>query len=154
MSLRFIFEAVARCKLTVLGSALRSRCCQEIRSSCSPWALSSAGSRCCASSAASRCRARSLTAQRAITSGGLVVLRMLLWLVVGCRSLRPLVCVRNSPLFPQLPKTRENWSTQHPPLLASRPVFACSPPQLFIVTVILKLCFLCLYEQYIQISGF
>lgn len=120
-SIVFILEIVARCDLTVRGSALRSRYCPETRSSWSPWTLSSAESRYCASSAACRWsrdeeRVHS-QAQRAITSGGFVLMLLLLWLVVGCRSLRPLVCVRNSPLFPQLPKTRENWSTQRPPLL-------------------------------------
>lgn len=112
-SIVFISETVARCDLTVRGSALRSRYCPETRSSCSPSAPSFAESRYCAFLAACRWsrdeeRVHS-QAQRAITSGGFVLLLMLLWLAVGCRSLRSLIGVRNSALlFPQLPKTREN----------------------------------------------
>lgn len=92
--------------LTVLGSALCCRCYPATRSLCSPSALSSAVSRCRASSVASRpfLDEERFQWQDSLRSQTACFVFVLLWLVVGCRRLGALVCVRNSALFPQLPK--------------------------------------------------
>jgi len=67
-----------------------------------------------------------LTHNTTSEQGRRVCVSMLLWLVVGCRSPRILVCVRNSSIFPQLPENAGKLIDATSATVASRPVLAHS----------------------------